>query len=146
MKLGWIVVSGRRAARQEAVSRLELVADTYLSVGTPVQCAAAALLDARHDIQEQIRRRTAANLAGLRESIRTTSCGMLDVEGGWYTTLQVPRIRTEEEWVLQLLGQHEVLVQPGFFYDFDREAFLILSLLTPEPVFREGIARLLAMA
>ena len=146
MKLGWIVVSGPGALRAEAYARLELIADTYLSVGTPVQCAADVLIRLRTEIQEQIRRRTAMNLAALREAVKSTAFGLLDVEGGWYAVLQVPRIRSEEEWVLGLLQRENVLVQPGFFYDFDREAFLILSLLTPEEIFSEGIARLLAHA
>jgi alanine-synthesizing transaminase len=140
------VVSGPKTLPSEAYSRLELIADTYLSVGTPVQCAAAALLDMRSTIQEQIQRRTAANLALLRERIRETPFGLLDVEGGWYAILKVPRVRSEEEWVLELLRRENVLVQPGFFYDFDSEAFLVLSLLTPEENFSAGIARVLSFA
>ena len=146
MKLGWIVISGPDAIRREAFSRLELIADTYLSVGTPVQCAAGTLLDMRYTIQEQIRRRTSSNLAHLRECVQSTSCNLLDVEGGWYSILQVPRIRSEEEWVLELLRHQDTLVQPGFFYDFEREAFLVISLLTPQSTFREGIPRVLALA
>ena len=71
--------------------------------------------------------------------------GILDVEGGWYITLQVPRIRSEEEWALELLAREDVLVQPGFFYDFEAEAYLILSLLTAPEIFREGLARLLRL-
>jgi alanine-synthesizing transaminase len=145
MKLGWIVVSGPERDRTEAYSRLELIADTYLSVATPVQCAAAALIGTRVSIQDQIRRRTAANLAALRERTKSTSFGMLEVEGGWYAILQAPRIRSEEEWALELLRRENVLVQPGYFYDFDREAFLVLSLLTREEVFSEGLSRLLAL-
>jgi|SRR5579872_334577 len=145
MKLGWIVVSGPQTERNEAYERLELISDTYLSVGTPVQSAAAALLGARASIQDQIRRRTAANLALLRERMRSTPFGLLDVEGGWYAIVQAPRIRSEEVWVLELLRRHDVLVQPGFFFDFDREAYLVVSLLTPEAVFSEGLSRLLAL-
>jgi len=146
MKLGWIVVSGPAEQRSEAYSRLELIADTYLSVGTPVQLGAGKLIEARHGVQEQIRKRTWNNLARLRERIKSTAFGLLDVEGGWYAILQAPKIRSEEEWVLELLRRENVLAQPGFFYDFDREAFLVLSLLTPEKVFEEGLARLLALA
>jgi aspartate/methionine/tyrosine aminotransferase len=145
MKLGWIVVSGPAEQRTEAYSRLELIADTYLSVGTPVQLAAGNLIEARHEVQKQIRMRTSKNLALLRARLQSTAFGLLDVEGGWYAILQAPKIRTEEEWVLELLRRENVLVQPGFFYDFDREAFLVLSLLTPENVFEEGLARLLAL-
>jgi len=146
MKLGWIVVSGPETLRSEAFSRLELIADTYLSTGTPVQCAAGTLLDVRATIQGQIQRRTAANLARLRERVRGTPFGLLDVEGGWYAILRVPRIRSEEEWALELLRRENVLVQPGFYYDFDREAFLVMSLLTLEEIFSEGTARVLALA
>lgn len=137
MKLGWIVVS-----RAEALEKLEWIADTYLSVSTPVQCAAARLLVAGEFVQRQIRERTAANLAFAREALAESAASILAVEGGWYITLEVPRIRGEEEWAVELLGREDVLVQPGFFYDFESEAFLIVSLLTLPGVFREGIARL----
>lgn len=142
MKLGWIVVGGER--RVEAMERLEWIADTYLSVATPVQCAAARLLDAGESVQRQIRDRCAANLAWAREALAGSAAGILDVEGGWYIILRVPRVRTEEEWVLDLLDRHDVLVQPGFFYDFDSEAYLVVSLLTAPDSFREGVDRLRA--
>ena len=143
MKLGWIVAGGER--RREAMERLEWIADTYLSVGTPVQCAAARLLDAGESIQQQIRQRTAANLCDARETFRGSAADVLDVQGGWNIVVKVPRVRPEEEWVLELLETKEVLVQPGFFYDFDQEAYLVLSLLTPPPIFREGVGRLKEM-
>ncbi len=145
MKLGWIVVSGPEPARSDAYARLELIADTYLSVGTPVQCAAGALLGVRGGIQGEIRARTTANLARLRQRLAATPFRALDIEGGWYAVVEAPRVRSEEEWVLDLLRRENVLAQPGFFYDFDREAFLILSLLTPGAAFAEGIDRLLAL-
>jgi aspartate/methionine/tyrosine aminotransferase len=140
MKLGWIVVGGER--RREAMERLEWIADTYLSVATPVQCAAARLLEAGESVQRQIRERTAANLAWTRQTLCGSSANVLDVQGGWYIVLQVPRVRSEEEWVLELLEKQDVLVQPGFFYDFEAEAYLVVSLLTPPQVFREGVGRL----
>jgi alanine-synthesizing transaminase len=142
MKLGWIIVSGPENARREAMEKLEWIADTYLSVGTPVQCAAAALLDAGMEVQWQIRKRTADNLAWAREALAGSAAGMLPVEGGWYLTIRMPRTRGEEEWALELLDRDNVLVQPGFFYDFESEAFLIVSLLTAQSTFREGIERL----
>jgi aspartate/methionine/tyrosine aminotransferase len=69
----------------------------------------------------------------------------LNIEGGWYAILQVPRLLSEEEWVLQLLERENVLVQPGFFYDFESEAYLVLSLLTPPAILDEGVARLLRL-
>ena len=120
MKLGWIVAAGPEALRNEALEKLEWIADTYLSVSTPVQCAAARLLAAGESVQRQIRERTAANFALARETLAGSAASILAVEGGWYITLQVPRIRSEEEWTLQLLEEEGVLVQPGFFYDFRR--------------------------
>lgn len=147
MKLGWIAIAGPEAARAEAREKLELIADTYLSVGTPVQNAAARLLSLGRDVRMQIARRTRENLEWLRASIGPQSaCRVLAVEGGWYATLQVPRTRKEEDWALELLGEDHVLVQPGFFYDFESEAFLILSLLTGPAAFQEGCRRLLARA
>lgn len=144
MKLGWMVVGGPDPLRQTAMDRLELIADTYLSVGTPVQAAATALLGARELVQPRIRARVAANLVLLRSALEEApDIRMLQVEGGWYATLQVPRLRSEEEWAVALLGDHNVLVQPGFFYDFGSEAFLVISLLTRPDVFAEGLARVL---
>lgn len=143
MKLGWIVVGGPPGARAQALERLELIADTYLSVGTAVQHALPRLLATGAAVQQQIAARVRGNLDFLQTTIGNVSaCGVLEVEGGWYATLRVPRTRSEEEWALELLGQDHVLVQPGFFYDFESEAFLVLSLLTPVETFREGVRRL----
>jgi alanine-synthesizing transaminase len=139
LKLGWIVAGG--PGHEAALDRLELIADTYLSVATPVQIALPRLLDASVAVREQILDRTRANLALLR---RLTV--PLHVEGGWYATLQVPRTRSEEDWAIALLDKRDVLVQPGFYFDFESEAFLVLSLLTPPEVFEEGLRRLLEEA
>jgi aspartate/methionine/tyrosine aminotransferase len=130
LKLGWVVVSGPRA--REAYERLEWIADTFLSVSTPVQVALPSLLQ----VHEGIRARVAQNLPLVREH-------SLHIEGGWYAVMQVPKTRTEEDWTLTLLGEHDVLVQPGFFYDFESEAYLVLSLLTEPATLREGIRRIL---
>jgi hypothetical protein len=142
MKLGWMVVSGPEPLRAQAFERLEWIADTYLSVSTPVQCAARTLLDAGKQVQMQIRERCAVQLALAREMLAGSPANLLAVEGGWYITVQVPRVRSEEEWCLQLLERENLLVQPGFFYDFDSEAYLVVSLLTAPAVFREGLVRL----
>ncbi len=142
MKLGWIVTSD-----EQAFERLELIADTYLSVGAPVQLAAPVLLGLRIELQNQILARVRANRAFLASQIGPASpWRLLETEGGWYAILEAPRIQSEEEWVLSLLGDDGVLVQPGFFFDFEREAFLVLSLLTLEEVFEEGVRRILARA
>jgi aspartate/methionine/tyrosine aminotransferase len=146
MKLAWIVVSGPERAARDALGRLELIADTYLSVGGPVQAALPRLLGMRDAIAQQIRARVASNLALVREAMRPTGARLLDVEGGWYATLHMPRIRSEEEWALGLLESDNVLVQPGYFYDFESEPFLVVSLLTEPAVFREGVQRIAAYA
>ena len=143
MKAGWIVASG--PGRDAALEALELIADTYLSVSTPVQVALPRLLALSGEVLEQIRHRTAANLAHLRDATRNSTATLLRVEGGWYAVLQVPQTHTEEEWTLKLLAECDVLVQPGFFYDFESEAFLVLSLLTGPATFAEGVTRLLSI-
>lgn len=143
MKLGWIVVAGSAERRKSASERLEWIADTYLSVGTPVQCAVGHLLVAGKTVREQILRRTRENLRFASRAIEGTGATALDVEGGWYLTLQVPAVHTEEEWIVELLDRWNVLAQPGYFFDFDSEAFLVVSLLTQPAVFHEGMGRLL---
>ncbi|HWB97867.1 MAG TPA: pyridoxal phosphate-dependent aminotransferase [Bryobacteraceae bacterium] len=143
LKLGWMVIGGPPAERREAREKLEWIADTYLSVGTPVQQAAPALLDLGRGIERQIQERVRRNLAFLQSAIgRESPARILTLEGGWYATLQLPRIRREEEWALTLLDEDDVLLQPGFFYDFETEAYLVASLLTRPATFEEGIRRL----
>jgi Aspartate/tyrosine/aromatic aminotransferase len=142
MKLGWMVVSGPERLRTTALERIDLIADTYLSVGTPVMCAAPRLLDLAPRFQQRLMSRLRSNFRTLKEAItRMPESEVLYVEGGWYATLRVPRIRSEEEWALKLL-EEGVLIQPGYFYDFESEAYLVLSLLTDPAVFSEGLGRL----
>jgi alanine-synthesizing transaminase len=142
MKLGWIVTAGPAALRNEAIERLDLIADTYLSIGAPVQHAAPLWLKLRSEIQGEILERLRGNLQSLRQI--ESVCRLLKVEGGWYAALEIPRYVPEEEWVLNLLERDDVLVHPGYFFDFPREAFLILSLLPEPEVFREAIDRIFA--
>jgi aspartate/methionine/tyrosine aminotransferase len=145
MKLGWIAVGGSDRARvEEALARLELLADAYLSVGTPVQLALPALLRARGVTVSAIQARLATNLATLRAAVAGTPVSVLDVEGGWYATLRLPTIQTEEEWALALLEGDGVYVHPGHFFEFAEEAYLVVSLLTAEATLREGVARVVA--
>lgn len=142
VKLAWIALSGNDSDIDVARARLELVADTYLSVSTPVQVAAERLLQdgaaVRHDIQTRIRE----NHAHLQRVFGAQSaCRLLHAEAGWYAVLQVPTIVSEEDLVLGLLEEQHVLVHPGYFFDFPRESFLILSLLTPPAAFAEGVDR-----
>jgi alanine-synthesizing transaminase len=140
MKLGWIAANG--PGHETALERLEWVADAFLSVGTPVQCALPQLLQARHAVQEQIRQRTKRNLQLLRQMMSHSPIRVLQVEGGWYATLHVPSTRSEETWTLELL-RAGVLVQPGFFFDFESEAYLVVSLLTEPGVFSSGVRYIL---
>ena len=147
MKLGWIALAGPPGLQEAARARLELIADTYLSVGTPVQHALPRLLSLGKQVRDQIHRRVLENLDFLKTAISPSSpCNLLDVEGGWYAILQVPRTRSEEQWCLDLLEKDAVLLQPGYFYDFESEAYLVVSLLTPPHNFSAGIRRLLARA
>jgi aspartate/methionine/tyrosine aminotransferase len=144
VKLGWIAVSGPPALVGEALRRLEVICDTYLSVATPVQVAAADLLRRAAVVREEILCRVRANDAQLERDVKNApACTRLTAEAGWHAVLQVPSLEPEEELVLGLLSRDGVLVHPGYFFDFPRESFLIVSLLTPEPAFRDGMARVL---
>ena len=143
LKLAWMALAGPAAAREEARARLEVVADTYLSVSTPVQQAAPAVLARAAELQAPIRDRIRANLGVLRDAAQGTPATLLDVEGGWSAVLHVPATRGEDEWVIALAEEDGILVHPGYFFDFPREAYLVLSLLPPPPAFAEGVARIL---
>jgi alanine-synthesizing transaminase len=142
LKLAWIALGGPPAAREEAHARLEVVADTYLSVSTPVQHAAPAILARAEELRAPILDRVRSNLAVLRAAAAGTPATVLDVEGGWSAVLHVPATRSEDEWVLALAEQDGVLVHPGYFFDFPREAYLVLSLLPPAEDFAHGAARI----
>jgi len=145
LKLGWVAASGPAAARDEALARLEIVADTYLSVATPVQRALPLFLARLAELQQPIAARVAGNLDLLRR--RTAApcpVTLLEPEGGWYATLQVPATATEEEHVTRLLEEDGVLVHPGYFFDFPGEAYLVVSLLPPPEDFAAAIDCLLA--
>jgi alanine-synthesizing transaminase len=142
MKLGWIAVTGPPSAVQQAMLRLELIADTFLSVGTPVQWAAGRLLTSGDIMRNRILERTRRNLQVLRQTLAGSNLRVLHVEAGWNAIVHAPRTRSEEQWSIGLLQKQSVLVQPGYFYDFRSEPFLVVSLLTPENVFDEGVRRL----
>jgi alanine-synthesizing transaminase len=142
LKLAWMALGGPPDQCEEARGRLEVVADTYLSVSTPVQHAVPAVLSRLPELQAPIRERILANLGALRTAARDTPATVLDVEGGWSAVLHVPATRSEDEWVSTLVENDGVLVHPGYFFDFAREAYLVLSLLPPAPTFAEGVARL----
>jgi alanine-synthesizing transaminase len=148
VKLGWIAVSGPGALVAEAVDRLELVCDTYLSVSTPVQLAAAELLRASESVRDRIRERIRANyrtLTTLASERAGRRVSVLPVEGGWSAVLRVPAMIGEEGLALDLLDRG-IVVHPGFFFDFPHEAFIVISLL-PEPhTFEQGVRILLERA
>ncbi len=147
MKLAWIAVGGPSDDAEQVLGRLEVIADTYLSVGTPVQRALPDLMALRPGIQTMVRDRIAGNLAQLLG--RTGAAGGASVctvrppEGGWSAIREVPRTRSEEDWALRLLVDDGVLVHPGYFFDFPGEGRLVVSLLPQPTAFQEGIARLL---
>jgi aspartate/methionine/tyrosine aminotransferase len=143
MKLAWTAVAGPPDVVTAALGRLELVADAFLSAGTPVQHALPRLLASRAVAEGTVSARTRANLARLRASIGPASpLDLLRAEGGWYATVRLPRVVTEEAWMLDLVEQAGVYVHPGHFFDFADEAYAVVSLLTPEPDFAAGIAKL----
>lgn len=142
LKAGWITLAGPDDAVDEALARLELIADTWLSVGAPVQHALPALLAAARPTTAAIAARVRDNLAVLEAEARGSSATVLRAEGGWYAIVAVPRIVDDEQWALWLLERDGVRVQPGFFYDFARDGHLVLSLLTPPAPFADGVARL----
>ncbi|MGH9538826.1 MAG: pyridoxal phosphate-dependent aminotransferase [Terriglobales bacterium] len=146
MKLAWVAVSGPEKLVAAAMERLEVVADTYLSINTPVQLAASALLGERRNIQPLLLERVRGNLAELdRRLAKQKSCQRLLVEGGWYAVLRVPVTQSDEELAIDILRQASVLVHPGHFYDFPSDGYLIVSLLTPPEEFRQGIERTLQL-
>ena len=143
VKLGWMAVGGPDRLAADAIERLELVCDTYLAVSTPVQLAAAELLRRGAAVRSQIATRTSANYRALQAAADgTPSCRVLPSEGGWYAVLQVPSLEPEEDLVLRLLADG-VLTHPGYFFDFPRESFLIVSLLPPEASFADGVSHVL---
>jgi aspartate/methionine/tyrosine aminotransferase len=144
MKAAWIVLSGPESVAQEAAARLEMIADTYLSPNAPVQWALAEMLATRAGVQQQLTARVRENLEVLNEELgRQNLCRRLEVEGGWYAILRVPVTRSDEELAIELLEQEGVLVQPGHFYDFAADGYLVVSLITPANVFAQGIGRVM---
>ena len=144
MKFAWVATSGPEEMVAQAGARLEIVADTFLSMNAPVQLATPVLLDQRKHIQPILLDRLRVNLAELDAQLAGhPSCSRLLVEGGWYVILRGPAIESDEDLAIRLLRKARVSVHPGHFYDFPNEGHLVLSLITERAVFREGVARLL---
>jgi aspartate/methionine/tyrosine aminotransferase len=146
MKLAWIVTGGTDEQVSTALARLEVIADTYLSMNAPIQLAAPALLEQRHSVQPLVLDRVRANLSELDRGLaKHKTCRRLDVEGGWYAVLRVPVTQSDEDLAIEILRKHSVLVHPGHFYDFPSDGYLIVSLITPLQDFRKGIAKVLEL-
>jgi alanine-synthesizing transaminase len=146
LKLGWIVVAGPPAARDETVARLEWLADAFLSVSGPVQQALPALLASAPRFQAAVRARVGENRAALARALAGGVPGavLLPADGGWSAVVALPGGRDDEVWALSLL-EHDVVVHPGYFYDFAEPGRLVLSLLPPPEQFAQGLERLVAV-
>jgi aspartate/methionine/tyrosine aminotransferase len=135
-KLGWIVTKDR-----EAIHALELIADNFLSVATPVQVALPELFAL--NIGDAIRQRIAASLAALKQALANKPhAQLLPVEGGWSAVIRVPQLSSDEEFAIEAIEKHGVIVHPGYFFDFDRDGYFVVSLLTEPAILAEGIARI----
>jgi aspartate/methionine/tyrosine aminotransferase len=146
MKASWLILSGPEPYKTESLSRLEVIADTYLSMNAPIQLAIPVFLEQRHAFQKQLLARANENLTELDKQIaRQQSCRRLEVEGGWNAVIRVPPIRSGDELALELLATKGVYVHPGHFYDFPASGFMVVSLITPALAFANGIERLLSM-
>jgi len=145
-KLGWTVVTGDPALVREALARLELIADTFLSVATPVQLALPALLAAQPRVRRGVLERIVQNLDTLDRAIADLGSDApvrrLPADGGWYAVLEVPRVHDEDTWAELLVREEGIIVHPGYFFDFDRDGFLVLSLILPLEAFADGVRRL----
>jgi aspartate/methionine/tyrosine aminotransferase len=146
MKMAWVIASGPAQVKTQALERLDVIADTYLSPNAPVQLATPAFLEQRSGFQKQVMARVRNNLSELdRQLAGQKACSRLDVEGGWYAVLRVPATRSDEELALRLLETRDVYVHPGHFFDFPNDGYLVLSLITREDHFAEGVRRILTL-
>lgn len=147
MKASWLAVSGPAKLKSEAISRLEVIADTYLSMNTPVQLAMPVMLEQRHEFQRQLLDRVKRNIAELdRQLAAQDACSRLIVEGGWYAVIRLPANIDDEEFAFRLLQAKNVYVHPGQLYDFPDQKYVVASLITPEEEFAESAKLLLSQA
>lgn len=142
MKLAWTAVTGPPDLVAEALHRLEVISDTYLSVSTPIQHAAESLIRHGEALRRQILERIRHNIALLDSVLENTPLTRLRAEGGWYAVLRLPRIKSDEEWAIELLNAEGVYIHPGDFFGFERPGFLVVSLLPAPDVMRTGIERI----
>lgn len=147
MKFAWMAVSGPQELKSSALARLDVIADTYLSMNAPIQHAAPSFLSQRGAVQAQLMDRVRKNLAELdRRLAAQESCSRLEMQGGWYAVLRVPRTRPDEELAVELLERENVYVHPGHFYDFPGEGYLVVSLISDPAQFQAGVAAIVATA
>jgi len=147
MKAAWMIVNGPKKLKAESLARLEVVADTFLSMNAPVQLAMPALLAQGRTFQQQVSVRAQANLKELdRQLAGQVACVRLDLEGGWYAVLQLPANCSGEELALAILNEKGVYVHPGHYYDFASDRFLVLSLLARVADFTQGVTEILGFA
>ncbi|HEX8879724.1 MAG TPA: pyridoxal phosphate-dependent aminotransferase [Candidatus Acidoferrum sp.] len=146
MKAAWVVISGPQELKRDALARLEVIADTYLSMNAPVQLALPSFLEQRRTFQEQLMGRVRRNLAELdRQLALQKVCSRLELEGGWYAVLRVPATRSDEDLALTLLDEKGAYVHPGHFYDFPSEGYLVVSLLVEEVPFSGGMTSIVML-
>ena len=146
MKIAWLATAGPVHLRSQALERLEVIADTFLSMNTPVQLATPAFFRMSRGFQDQLLARVRRNLTELdHQLVARKSCSRLEVEGGWYAVLRVPATRPDEDFAIALLRSKGVYIHPGHLYDFSADGYLIVSLITPEQDFSEGVRSLLSM-
>jgi aspartate/methionine/tyrosine aminotransferase len=147
MKMAWLVANGPEAVKRRAIEKLEIIADTYLSLNAPVQLGTPTFLEQRGGFQRQLSARVRENLQELdRQLAAQRHCSRLQVEGGWYAVLRVPATRNDEELALVLLESRDVYVHPGHFFDFPADGYLVLSLIAESDGFSEGVRRILEVA
>ena len=145
MKAAWLIASGPEELKAQALARLEVIADTFLSMNAPVQLAMPVFLELRDGFQKQVMARVRKNLAALdKQLLAQSSSSRLEMEGGWYAVIRVPVIRSDEDLAIDLLATQGVYVHPGHFYDFPTDGYLIVSLIAPERDFNDGMKRLLS--
>jgi alanine-synthesizing transaminase len=144
MKVAWLIVTGPETLKRQAIERLEMIADTFLSVSTPAQQALPVFLEQRHSFRRQWLERAQNNLAQLDALLASQElCARLETEGGWYVVLKVPLTGGSDELAMELLTARGVYVHPGHFYEFPADGYLVVSLITPEPQFSTGISALI---
>ncbi len=145
MKMAWLIASGPAGLKKQALERLEVIADTYLSPNAPVQLATPVFLKQRHGFQRQVMERVRRNLAELDRKLGAQKkCERHEVEGGWYAILRVPATGSDEELAIELLTKEDVYVHPGHFFDFAADGYLVVSLIAREEEFAAGIGRVLS--